>query len=62
MKHPSGAEFILPQTRRASVVGLQLAQDKLEEARRLSPSERLLLALKLSDACYELRHACSPKR
>jgi hypothetical protein len=35
---------------------------KLDEVRCLSPAQRLILALELSDSCYELPRACSPKR
>jgi hypothetical protein len=35
---------------------------KIEEARRMTPGERLRLALELSDACLELKRACSGKR
>jgi hypothetical protein len=38
-----------------------LSQQKLEDARRLSPTQRLLLALELSDTCHQLQRACSPK-
>lgn len=48
--------------RRASIVGERLSQQKLAEIRRMTPAQRLMLALQLSDTCYELQRACSPKR
>jgi len=48
--------------RRSSVLGERLTQEKLEEARALSPTQRLLLALQLSDTCLELQRSCSTKR
>jgi hypothetical protein len=38
-----------------------LAQKKIDEARRLTPEQRLLIALQLSDAAAALHHACSKK-
>lgn len=52
----------LAQGRRPSRLGRWLAEQKLEEARRMTPEERLLLALELSDFCQELKRACSDKR
>jgi hypothetical protein len=49
-------------TRRASALSARMSQEKVEEARRLSPAQRLLLALELSDTCHELQRACSAKR
>ena len=58
MKAPS-----FPRTsRRPSKLGEQLEQNKLDEARRLTPEQRLLLALDLSDAAAALHDACSKKR
>jgi len=37
-------------------------QEVFDEARRLTPQQRLQLALDLSDAAAALHHACSPKR
>ena len=39
-----------------------LTSKKIEEARRMTPGERLRLSLELSDACLELKLACSGKR
>ena len=38
----------------------QLADEKIERARRQTPEERLAIALNLSDFCYKLNR-CSPK-
>jgi hypothetical protein len=46
--------------RRLSKLSQQLADEKIERARRLTPEERLAIALNLSDFCYELNR-CSPK-
>jgi hypothetical protein len=43
-------------------LGERLFQQKLDEARLLTPVERLLIALDLSDTCHELQRACSLKR
>jgi hypothetical protein len=48
--------------RRPSRLSGWLASQKIEEARRMTPEERLRLALELSDACFELKLACSSKR
>ncbi|HXX74769.1 MAG TPA: hypothetical protein VEI50_06545 [Nitrospiraceae bacterium] len=48
--------------RRASVLSARLSEEKLAEVRRMSPAQRLTLALELSDTCHELQRACSPKR
>jgi hypothetical protein len=48
--------------RRASVLSERLSEEKLAEIRQMSPAQRLVLALELSDTCYELARACSPKR
>jgi hypothetical protein len=56
---------VVPQDvhqRRASLVGERLSQQKLAEIRRITPAQRLVLALQLSDTCYELQRACLPKR
>jgi hypothetical protein len=49
-------------SRRPSKLGDMLAQQKIDEARRLTPEQRLLIALELSDAAAALRRACSKKR
>jgi len=48
--------------RRPSRLSGWLAEKKIEEARRMKPEQRLLLALELSDLCRELAQACSAKR
>ena len=48
-------------TRRPSPLSERLTQEKLEEARALSPTQRLLLSLQLSDTCLELQRSCSTK-
>jgi hypothetical protein len=40
----------------------KLEQKKIDEARQLTPEQRLLLALELSDAAAALHQACSKKR
>jgi hypothetical protein len=47
--------------RRKSALSEQLSQEKLDNLRLMSPTERLVLALELSDTCLELQRACSPK-
>jgi hypothetical protein len=49
-------------SRRPSKLGNMLAQQKIDEARRLTPEQRLLVALELSDAAAALHRACSKKR
>lgn len=49
-------------SRRPSKLGEQLAKHKIDEARKLIPEQRLLLALELSDAAAALQRACSNKR
>lgn len=46
--------------RRPSKLSQQLADEKIERARRQTPEERLTIALHLSDFCYELNRY-SPK-
>ena len=48
--------------RRPSRLNRQLTRRKIEEAMRMTPEERLRLSLDLSDACLELKRACSGKR
>lgn len=48
-------------SRRKSVLGDHLGKAKLNAARRLTPEERLLIALELSDAALLLQHTCSKK-
>ncbi|MEW6245374.1 MAG: hypothetical protein AB1555_01555 [Nitrospirota bacterium] len=56
--------FFLPtltRRRRHSRLSGWLAGQKIEAARRMTPEERLLLALELSDFCFELKRTCSAK-
>jgi hypothetical protein len=39
-----------------------LGEQKIDEAIRLTPEQRLLVALELSDAAVTLHRACSKKR
>jgi len=48
-------------SRRPSKLGDMLAERKIDEARRLTPEQRLLIALDLSDAAAALHRACSKK-
>jgi hypothetical protein len=48
-------------SRRPSKLGDMLAEQKIDEARRLTPEQRLLIALDLSDAAAALHRACSKK-
>jgi hypothetical protein len=48
-------------SRRPSKLGDMLAQQKFDEARRLTHEQRLLIALDLSDAAAALHRACSKK-
>ncbi len=48
--------------RRPSKLGEKLAQKKVDAARRLTPAQRIQLALHLSDAAATLHRACSQKR
>ena len=48
-------------SRRRSSLGDLLAKEKLDAARRLTPEQRLLVALELSDAALLLHRACSKK-
>ncbi len=51
----------LKRSRRPSKLGDQLAKQKIDEARRLNPEQRLLVALDLSDAAATLEGACSKR-
>ena len=51
----------LEGSRRPSKLGDGLAKHKIDKARRLTPEQRLLIALELSDAAAALQHACSKK-
>ena len=48
-------------TRRPSKLGKNLAKYKIEKARELTPEQRLLIALELSDVAVALQYACSKK-
>ena len=48
-------------SRRPSRLGDGLAQYKIDEAQKLTPEQRLLIALELSDSAAALHHACSNK-
>jgi hypothetical protein len=52
---------ILAARRRPSRLSEVMREAKLERARRMTPEERLELALELSDFCLELKDACSKK-
>ena len=52
----------LKVSRRLSKLGNMLEKKKINEVRRLTPEQRLLIALDLSDAAAALHHACSKKR
>lgn len=51
----------LRSRRRPSHLGNLLVKEKLDAARRLTPQQRLLLALELSDAALLLQEAGSKK-
>ena len=57
----SPKQSLSPNSRRPSRLGRMLVDQKLEEARRLLPEERLLRALDLSDLCLDLQRACFEK-
>jgi len=52
----------LNASRRPSKLGDMLEQRKIDEARRLTHEQRLLIALELSDAAAALQRARSKKR
>jgi hypothetical protein len=52
----------LPASRRPSKLGDMLAKKKTDEARRLTPEQRLLIALELSNAAAVFHRASSKKR
>ena len=47
--------------RRPSKLSERLSHEKIERARRMTPEERVMVALYLSDFCLELSRACSLK-
>ena len=52
----------LKASQRLSKVGDMLAQKQIDEARRLTPEQRLRVALELSDGSYAFHRAGSKKR
>jgi hypothetical protein len=52
---------VLHKSRRPSKLGDELAKQKIDEAQSLTPEQRLLVALELSDAAAALQRACSRK-
>jgi len=63
MKSKSTSSFPgLNAARRPSKLGDMLAQEKIDEDRRLTPVQRLRVALELSDAAAALHRAGSKKR
>ncbi len=59
---PTSLSLARNASRRLSKLGDMLAQQKIDEARRLTPEQRLLIALDLSDAAAAFHRACSKKR
>jgi len=58
MKSKSTSSLLGPNaSRRPSKLGDMLAQRKIDEARRLTPEQRLLIALELSDAAAAFHRA-----
>jgi hypothetical protein len=55
------SDDVLSARRRPSKLSEAMREAKLERARRMTPEERLELALELSDFCLELKDACSKK-
>jgi len=47
--------------RRHSRLSEWLSHEKIEQARRMTPEERLTVALRLSDFCQELNRSCLKK-
>ncbi|MGH7181642.1 MAG: hypothetical protein ACREJN_06675 [Nitrospiraceae bacterium] len=58
---PTSSLAGLNASRRSSKLGDMLAQKKIDEARRLTPEQRLLVALELSDAAAAFHRAGSKK-
>ncbi|MEK7763238.1 MAG: hypothetical protein AAB433_16815 [Nitrospirota bacterium] len=52
---------VLAQARRKSSLSEWLESERQAAVQRLSPGERLALAIELSDTCWLLRAACSTK-
>lgn len=63
MKSKSASSFLGPNaSRRPSKLGDMLVQRKIDEARRFTPEQRLLVGLELSDAVAAFHRAGSKKR
>jgi hypothetical protein len=63
MKSKSASSFPgLNASRRPGKLGDMLAQKKIDEARRLTPEQRPLIALQLSYAAAALHRAASTRR
>lgn len=58
---PSNDRAAVNISRRPSKLGDMLAQKKIDEARRLTPDQRLRVALELSDVAAALHRAGSKK-
>jgi hypothetical protein len=61
MAKEAHSDFPSFSRRRPSRLGEEMARAKIERARRMTPEERLLLALELSDICLTLQRAGSGK-
>lgn len=48
--------------RRASKLGDEMARAKIERARRMTPEQRLLRAIDLSNAMLRIKNECSTTR
>jgi len=48
--------------RRASKLGDEMAHAKIERARRMTPEERLRVAIELSDICLLFKRVCADQR
>ena len=48
--------------RRPSRLGEEMARAKIERARRMTPEERLRVAIELSDICLLLKRVCADQR
>jgi hypothetical protein len=58
---PAHNRMLTPYPRRPSLLGEEMAKAKIARARNMTPEERLLLTLELSDLCLSLEPPCSPK-
>ncbi|BCA56463.1 hypothetical protein W02_36030 [Nitrospira sp. KM1] len=56
-----GSTHFTHESRRSNRLGDLLAKEKLQAARKLTPEQRLLMALDLSNAAHFLHRACSKK-